>query len=332
MFCTNCGNSIPDHEQFCANCGRPAAASFPAVSRQYAGPTSMEVPAAWQDSGNKSRKTKVALARSKESFFSLTYKALLAFGILLILAFGWVSFSSYQRLKAFGQATEQSASTSERLAQASARLNKKLPQMHDSNIRVDSTSVGPGNQFIYNYTLVNMSRENILLIRVKRAEFAEFVTTSKCSHLGADQSPFPDPVTFVYAYRDSNGNELVRVPINKNICSSFKAIHNRDRRSSLEVAVDMERLELPRVSAEGIRMDTIDITGPKEVKIRLTLPIVADEVDTNALKSRENILLACSKIKSVLAQGITYIYDYRGSDGIPVGSIHFDEKICKDAP
>lgn len=248
------------------------------------------------------------------------------------LGFGWLIFTCLVLfVKAFSPSSLQ-PTTSERLVQASTEHNKNLPKMIDSSTRLDSISAGPGNQLVYYYTIVNKQLKVIMHMQAKSGEFAEYVTALQCKTHAENAMQYSDAITNVFVYRDNDGKEIARVPINESICMSFSSTKKTANQAELIRAVEIEQKSLPTVLADGIRFDTINITGPNEVTMRFTLPIRAEEVDVAAIKSRENVLLACSKLKSALSRGITYIYDYSGSDGIHVDSLRFDEKTCQGAP
>ena len=59
------------------------------------------------------------------------------------------------------QSPTKAESLSKKLSLLSKIRNQTLPVMLDPNIRVDSTFVGPGKVFGYNYTLVNHSAAEI---------------------------------------------------------------------------------------------------------------------------------------------------------------------------
>lgn len=45
------------------------------------------------------------------------------------------------------------------LAEASAKMNARLPMQLDKDTRLDTTLAGPGNRMTYSYTLINLSAE-----------------------------------------------------------------------------------------------------------------------------------------------------------------------------
>lgn len=234
--------------------------------------------------------------------------------------------------------------------QASVELNKTLPQMVDQVTRFDSASPGSGSEIIYNYTIVPVSSKN-----ANSAHFADYATwlqQTKCAH--SDKNILlASGVTEVYIYHGNDGGEIVRVPISAKGCASLpKATPSsvalntgKDKasvvpsakqaeeisRRSLESSVEAERKTLPRNIAEGIREDTVEVTGSNEVTLGYTLLAYdAGEVDASLLNSPKKILAACEQIKPEKT-GIAYVFKYRGKDGVPITSIKFDAKKCSAA-
>lgn len=103
------------------------------------------------------------------------------------------------------------------MAQVSSKINQGLPKMVDYATRLDSTSAGPGEQFFYNYTLVNISSRDA--DESSLYSFAKDLTQKVCASSDMDRI-LSRGVTAVYLYRGNDGQEIGRIPINSSNCSS----------------------------------------------------------------------------------------------------------------
>ena len=138
----------------------------------------------------------------------------------------------------------------------------------------------------------------------------------------------------LYRTTQTDTSEMIRPPLvvpnsATHVVQSGKGLTEAER--SLDAAVQIERASLPRTVAEGIRGDSIEVTGPKEITSRFTLlDFKASEVDASVLKSRERMLAVCATLRSV-QNGITYVYEYHGNDGALIASLKFDPQTCGPA-
>src|SRR5690606_17401541 len=84
------------------------------------------------------------------------------------------------------------------LLQASNKTNESLPTMVDRDTRLDSTTVGPRNSWIYLYTLVTMSSRDVARQELQQAmgeQIRNGVCTTKEMRVFIDRG-----VTMIYRY------------------------------------------------------------------------------------------------------------------------------------
>ncbi len=118
---------------------------------------------------------------------------------LLILSLLFVScFSSAEQ-------TQQARELSMQLTLAAAELNKKTPMLIDEETRLDSAATF-GNTFIYNYTMVKYSADQ-LDVKLFDKIIHENVIATICTNPGL--KAFIDlEVIMVYRYLGKNGNYI----------------------------------------------------------------------------------------------------------------------------
>jgi len=96
-----------------------------------------------------------------------------------------------------------------KLLEASQEVNKNLPMMLSSGLRVDSTMALPDKTFQYVLTLINVSKDELNLEELKKISYKEVLNNVKTS---SDLKPFRDnKVTLIYLYKDKNNNEIFKL-------------------------------------------------------------------------------------------------------------------------
>lgn len=86
------------------------------------------------------------------------------------------------------------------------QINRKCPQMLDSETRLDGIEVGAPNTIIYKYTLVNIKSEDVDTVAFNRAMWPGLVSNIKVSQ---DMKKLRDNNTIVYyAYRDKSNKPI----------------------------------------------------------------------------------------------------------------------------
>jgi hypothetical protein len=97
------------------------------------------------------------------------------------------------------------------LVELSKKMNTTLPILVDKDTRLDATMAGPGYQFIYLYTLVNLSASDVdrsNLVGVLRPKLINGYKTSPS--MAAFRS---ENVELHYEYRDKDGKVVVAIAI-----------------------------------------------------------------------------------------------------------------------
>ena len=97
------------------------------------------------------------------------------------------------------------------LIEMANQFNKNLPLMADSNTRLDTTMAMPGNNFMYIFTLINLSINELDINDFNEIQRPNIVNSLKTN---PDMFDFrKNKVTLVYVYRDKNNNEITRFEI-----------------------------------------------------------------------------------------------------------------------
>jgi len=103
----------------------------------------------------------------------------------------------------------KSPSFDKQMMQTASELNKSCPIMVDSETRLDNAMALPENTFQYNYTLVNMNKEEMNVSEAENFLQPNILNSIKTN---PDLKAFRDNnVTMVYNYKDSNGEHLFKL-------------------------------------------------------------------------------------------------------------------------
>lgn len=103
-------------------------------------------------------------------------------------------------------ACENEAEVFNELKQTVADLNKKCPQMIDSETRLDNIVVMEPNKLIYNYSLIHLLAANVDTTQFKLALWPGILSTIKIS---PEMKKLRDNSTLIeYAYFDTNKNHI----------------------------------------------------------------------------------------------------------------------------
>lgn len=103
-----------------------------------------------------------------------------------------------------------------KLREAANTLNQRLPMQVDAETRLDS-SVAADRQFIYKYTLVNITADMLSSSELKAA-MEETVINRVCTEQGM-QVFVKQGVTVSYAYADKNGKEIAVLSVAPSQCA-----------------------------------------------------------------------------------------------------------------
>jgi hypothetical protein len=95
------------------------------------------------------------------------------------------------------------------LVSASSEVNKLCPVMVDSETRLDNTVALPENVFQYNYTLINMAKDDIDVEQLKTTVEPAIINNVKTN---PDVKTFRDNnITMAYYYYDKNNLFLFKI-------------------------------------------------------------------------------------------------------------------------
>jgi hypothetical protein len=101
------------------------------------------------------------------------------------------------------------------MMQTASELNKTCPIMVDSETRLDNTIALPDNVFQYNYTLINLSKEEADIEGLKsylEPTIINFVRTNPQMQIQRDHK-----TTITYYYKDKEGNFLFDVKVSPDL-------------------------------------------------------------------------------------------------------------------
>jgi hypothetical protein len=97
------------------------------------------------------------------------------------------------------------------LMQSASELNKSCPMMVDGETRLDSATVFPGNAFQYNYTLVNLEKEEINPDTIRKYLEPGIINNVKTNR---QMKIFRDHKTTIdYSYKDKNGVFVLKMSV-----------------------------------------------------------------------------------------------------------------------
>jgi len=95
------------------------------------------------------------------------------------------------------------------MMQAASEFNKMCPIMVDKETRLDNSMALPDNVFQYNYTLVNMEKNNINISELEEYIKPIILNTIKTN---PDLKLFRDhKTTMSYDYKDKNSEHLFKL-------------------------------------------------------------------------------------------------------------------------
>lgn len=129
----------------------------------------------------------VAVKRKKITIF---------FGLIIFLTLAFAIKKIYFKPPSFDKNLET----------LSLEMNKNCPMMVDQNTRLDGTRAKEGKKFEYNYTLVNIEKDNI-----KEAELQKFLYDQILDNIkkNPDLKYFKDNETIMsHTYKDKNNTPL----------------------------------------------------------------------------------------------------------------------------
>jgi hypothetical protein len=111
-----------------------------------------------------------------------------------------------------------SPSLDKKMMQIANEINKTCPIMIDEDTRFDNAVALPDNIFQYNFTLVNLEKQEIELDTVKKYLEPNIINNAKTN---PDLKMFRDhKITINYNYHDKNGVFVVKISVKPEIYST----------------------------------------------------------------------------------------------------------------
>lgn len=104
-----------------------------------------------------------------------------------------------------------SPSFEKKMLQAANEINKTCPMMIDKETRLDNTMSLPDKTFQYNYTLVNMVKDSIIIPPLQQYLERYIINNVKTN---PDLKDFRDnKTTMEYYYKDKNGVLILKIAV-----------------------------------------------------------------------------------------------------------------------
>ncbi|MDB5227187.1 MAG: hypothetical protein JWN78_1380 [Bacteroidota bacterium] len=172
--CPNCGKSNPVNYKYCAGCGFELPKSDDRIKEQ---PVAVELP-----------------VKTKKKFPVIIVIIAGAIGFVTMFAIQYfLSHPTYNKV----------------LMQVASELNKSCPIMVDQETRLDNVVALPDKTFQYNYTLINMERQNVDINALEGYLKPVILNSIKTN---PDMKPFRDQnTTIAYSYKDRKGVFLFKL-------------------------------------------------------------------------------------------------------------------------
>ncbi len=174
VTCTHCGEDNKTNARYCSHCG-------------------YELPKATPESSNQPNQQSQKSKPTNRKPLLVTIVGIIAFGIAYFVA----------------QQVFSPPSIDQQLMKIANELNESCPVMVDAGTRLDNTITTPEKRFQYNYTLVDMLKENIEIESMEAYLKPQILNTIRTS---PDLKFFREKgVTLVYNYKDKNSVHVLRL-------------------------------------------------------------------------------------------------------------------------
>jgi hypothetical protein len=166
--CINCGNDNNSNSKYCSSCG-------------------YELPRKTEDLDSTFLRPTVFKTDNRKKITGI---------IIGAIAFG-LSYFAVQQI------FFKTPSFDKVMMQAASEINKSCPIMVDQYTRLDNAVAMPGNTLQYNYTLVNITKDQVNIDTVKKYIEPRIINNVKTS---PELKVYRDnKTTMVYNYSDKNG-------------------------------------------------------------------------------------------------------------------------------
>ena len=122
-------------------------------------------------------------------------------GVVAFIIMYFVAQGVFQNLFSFDKA----------MMKAASELNEVCPMMVDADTRLDNVVALPPNSFQYNYTLVNLSKSDVVVEEFRTYMLPQLINNVKTN---PDMSSFrKNMVTMIYVYKDKLGEHITKFTI-----------------------------------------------------------------------------------------------------------------------
>jgi len=99
------------------------------------------------------------------------------------------------------------------MMEAASEINKSCPFMVDQYTRLDNVVALPNNTFQYNYSLINMNKEDVDIVGLTNYLEPTIVNNVKTN---PDLKAYRDnKTTMAYYYKDKNGNFITKIEVSE---------------------------------------------------------------------------------------------------------------------
>jgi hypothetical protein len=115
------------------------------------------------------------------------------------------------------QTSNKKDAVEELLIQGAKEFNKRLPMMIDKNMRLDTTIPGPGRNWTFFVTLINLSSTELDQTSL-REQIQTRIQDRACSS-NTIKPILEDGVQIIYTYSGSDGKFIGDIIVNRNDCS-----------------------------------------------------------------------------------------------------------------
>jgi ribosomal protein L37E len=174
--CDNCGTNNNENSKYCTNCGYELPKKTVIENLETEAPTKQK--------GNR---------KQVQTYLGI------AFGLLVMFAIQHFVFNAGK------------PNIDQLLTKFASEINKSCPINIDAETRLDNAVALPNKTFLYNYTLVNIEKENVDTLQIKSSLVPKIVNFVKTSPQMKDIKA--EKVTFIYYYKDKNSVYLFQVPV-----------------------------------------------------------------------------------------------------------------------
>jgi len=185
--CNNCGTENPITNKYCSRCGYELPKIFTVV----------------KDEPVKQQTTKknvvLDILQKSTKKRKLSIKGIIGLVVMIVI----INVVQQLYMKTF--------SYDKMMLELASELNKSCPLMADSITRLDNVAALSGNVLQYNYTLINMEKKNIDIVKSKNKIEPRIINNVRT--IPNLQKLRDQKTTFKYLYKDENGEYLFTISV-----------------------------------------------------------------------------------------------------------------------